>query len=179
MHPLFPTYISVFTLKSLSKMKFAAVFFVDVGLKVPGSAMTSQTNDVIVMVLISNGCRSRSKQITEDMTRPRKRKMEALIGGDNCKAHESCSSAKQSKPTSPKSVQNVCVQSDAASGDSTSTDLGHQHVTILRNLDHDDNLAIVHLQSCDLGDVWTQQYPIPLSRYPEHDIKTGNLTRAV
>ncbi|XP_041354506.1 aurora kinase B-like [Gigantopelta aegis] len=107
------------------------------------------------------------------MTRPRKRKMEALIGGDNCKAHESCSSAKQSKSTSPRSVHSVCVQSGAASGDSTS-DICHQHVTILKNLDDDDERSVVHIQSCDLGDVWTQQYPIPLSSYPNHDIETGN-----
>ncbi|XP_067670569.1 testis-specific serine/threonine-protein kinase 2-like [Haliotis asinina] len=101
------------------------------------------------------------------ITRGRKRKMEAHIGGDNCKAHGS-----KTEPI-PAKTQSVCLLSDAASGDSVcSPDVSHQFVTVVTDID--EGTTEVHTQTCDLGDIWTHRYPLPLSKYPARPIRTGN-----
>ncbi len=101
------------------------------------------------------------------ITRSRKRKMEAHIGGDSRSAHGG------GKEANPSTTQSVCRLSDAASGDSVviSPDVTHQFVTILTDLE--EGSSYVHLDSCELGDTWTQKYPLPLSKYPAKLIRTG------
>ncbi|XP_059174580.1 uncharacterized protein LOC131954804 [Physella acuta] len=103
------------------------------------------------------------------MTQPnkdRKRKMDALISGDNSKAHTSqdscCSSAKT-----------PCMAQGSASGDSQGN-MCHEFVTVLRDLENEGSPAVIHTHACELEDVWSHKYPLPLSKYPPKAIKTGN-----
>ncbi|KAK7090574.1 uncharacterized protein [Littorina saxatilis] len=110
--------------------------------------------------------------------RGKKRKMDALIGGDNSTAHDSC----------PSTAKAPCLLSQAgtASGDSQIGAV-HKFVTLVRDLEPRDGDGEktscpegegpppeVHSLLCDLDDVWSQQYPPPLSSLPSKPIKTGN-----
>jgi len=92
--------------------------------------------------------------------------MDALISGDNSKAHASqegsCSQAKT-----------ACMASGSASGDSQ-TNMGHEYVAVLRDLENEGSAPVIHTQSCDLEDVWAYKYPLPLGKFPSKSIKTGN-----
>ncbi|XP_012944661.1 uncharacterized protein LOC101857151 [Aplysia californica] len=90
----------------------------------------------------------------------RKRKMDALISGDNPKAG-CCSNAKT-----------ACMEG-SASGDSQAH-LGHEYVTVLRDLENEGSAPVIHSHSCDLEDVWAHKYPLPLGKFPPKAIKTGN-----
>lgn len=91
---------------------------------------------------------------------------DALISGDNSKAHASqdgcCSSAKT-----------ACMAQGSASGDSQAT-LGHEYVTVLRDLENEGSQPVIHTHSCELDDVWAHKYPLPLGKFPAKTIKTGN-----
>ncbi|KAI8743715.1 CBL-interacting protein kinase 28 [Biomphalaria glabrata] len=92
--------------------------------------------------------------------------MDALISGDNSKAHTSqescCSSAKT-----------PCMVQGSASGDSQGN-MCHEFVTVLRDIENEGSQAVIHTHACDLDDVWSHKYPLPLSKYPPKTIKTGN-----
>ncbi|KAK3088469.1 hypothetical protein FSP39_019576 [Pinctada imbricata] len=96
--------------------------------------------------------------------KPKRRKMEPHIGGDNC----------QVQAHSTKSVQSV--PSGSASGDFGS-DEQHQYVTAISGDDGGTENAKnyrIYKQGCELGDEWEQTYPAPLSSFPKRTIKTGN-----
>ncbi|BFZ06640.1 hypothetical protein BsWGS_09679 [Bradybaena similaris] len=96
----------------------------------------------------------------------RKRKMDALISGDNSKTHgsqESCCS----------SAKTPCMAQGSASGDSQGS-MRHEFVTVLRDLENEGSPAVIHTHACELEDVWSHKYPLPLSKYPPKSIKTGN-----
>ncbi|KAL8588261.1 hypothetical protein ACOMHN_008564 [Nucella lapillus] len=110
--------------------------------------------------------------------RGKKRKMDALIGGDNSTAHESC----------PSTAKAPCLSQGTASGDSQSGAV-HKFITFVRDLEREGEgereespereggggpPLEVHSILCDLEDVWTQQYPLPLSAHPSKPIRTGN-----
>ncbi|KAK6167204.1 hypothetical protein SNE40_021295 [Patella caerulea] len=98
-------------------------------------------------------------------TRSKKRKM-TEPHGDNCKVNE-----EEGKPSDPK---NTCVCIASASGDN-SNDSNHQYVAILYDLlEKNENSTVLHTQSCDMGDLWTNAYPIPLSKHSFKPIRTGN-----
>ncbi|KAH9514699.1 polo-like kinase 3 [Bulinus truncatus] len=92
--------------------------------------------------------------------------MDALISGDNSKAHTSqescCSSAKT-----------PCMAQGSASGDSQGN-MCHEFVTVLRDLENEGSPTVIHTHACELDDVWSHKYPLPLSKYPPKAIKTGN-----
>lgn len=94
----------------------------------------------------------------------KKRKMEPHIGGDNCQIQEQAPS---------KSLHNL--PSGSASGDFNDV-AGHHFVSVSTSskVGEKDNLVIFR-QKCDLGDEWEYKYPIPLSKYPNRQIKTGNV----
>lgn len=101
--------------------------------------------------------------------------MDALIGGDNSTAHDS----------SPSTAKTPCLSQGTASGDSQSGAV-HKFVTLVRDLERegdserpgspegDASNPEVHCLLCDLEDVWTHQYPLPLSSFPSKPIRTGN-----
>ena len=70
-----------------------------------------------------------------------------------------------------------------ASGDSQSGAV-HKFVTLVRDLEGDGERAgspegegaplEVHSMMCDLDDVWSQQFPLPLSSQPSKPIRTGS-----
>ncbi|XP_052092554.1 testis-specific serine/threonine-protein kinase 4-like [Mytilus californianus] len=97
----------------------------------------------------------------------KKRKMEPHIGGDSCQIQEQSPS---------KSFHNL--PSGSASGDFNDVVTGHHFVSVAASSsgkpDDKDNLVFFR-QKCDLGDEWEYKYPIPLSKYPNRQIKTGNI----
>lgn len=101
---------------------------------------------------------------------PRKRsKMEPHIGGDNCNILQEQSPSK--------SLHNL--PSGSASGDFNEESIaGHHFVSVSTSCDgkpgEGENTVIVK-QKCELGDEWEYKYPIPLSKYPNRQIKTGNV----
>ena len=46
-------------------------------------------------------------------------------------------------------------------------------MTVLRDLENEDSAPVIHSHSCDLEDVWSHKYPLPLGTYPNKAIKTG------
>ncbi|GFO06490.1 hypothetical protein PoB_003299500 [Plakobranchus ocellatus] len=107
----------------------------------------------------------------------RKRKMDALISGDNSKAHASQDSCCSSAKTPCMAAQG------SASGDSQlSTHTGtmrHEFVTVLRDLEHEGSPSLIHTHACELEDVWSYRYPLPLSRIKTKPIKTGYSQRPI
>ncbi|KAK7480450.1 hypothetical protein BaRGS_00028267, partial [Batillaria attramentaria] len=107
--------------------------------------------------------------------RGKKRKMDALIGGDNSTAHDSC----------PSTAKAPCLSQGTASGDSQGGAV-HKFVNLVRDLEREGDgeragspdgegpPPEVHSLLCDLDDVWTHQYPLPLSALPSKPIRTGN-----
>lgn len=54
----------------------------------------------------------------------------------------------------------------------------HQFVTVVTDLTEtgsNSRNSDIYQQPCDLGDAWLNKYPIPLSKYPQRPIRTGNL----
>lgn len=95
----------------------------------------------------------------------RKRKMDALISGDNTKAHASQDGGSSAKT--------CCMATGSASGDSQ-VNIGHDYVTVLRDIENQGSAPVIHTHSCDLEDVWIHKYPLPLGKFPTKTIKTGN-----
>ncbi|CAL1527308.1 unnamed protein product [Lymnaea stagnalis] len=61
----------------------------------------------------------------------------------------------------------------SASGDSQGN-MCHEFVTVLRDLENEGSPAVIHTHACELEDVWSHKYPLPLSKFPPKAIKTGN-----
>ncbi|KAK3780580.1 hypothetical protein RRG08_037518 [Elysia crispata] len=102
----------------------------------------------------------------------RKRKMDALISGDNSKAHASQESCCSSAKTPCMAAQG------SASGDSQlsqhSGTMRHEFVTLLKDVEHEGSPAVTHIHPCELEDIWAYRFPLPLSRLKPKPIKTGN-----
>jgi len=98
----------------------------------------------------------------------RKRKMDARTGGDSSKS----SSSQEGSCSKPK---NACKATGCASGDmQTGANHGHEFVAVLRDLEDEGSPATVHIQPCDMQDVWASKVPLPLSGFETESIKTGN-----
>ena len=105
----------------------------------------------------------------------KKRKMDHHVSGDD----NSQESAQVSGVLASKTLLRAPTASP--SGDFQNTSV-HQYVALVSGESSESETDTgstqsydIYNHSCEFGDTWSQKYPVPLSKYPQRPIRTGNL----
>jgi hypothetical protein len=103
----------------------------------------------------------------------KKRKMDHHVSGDD----NTQESAQVSGVLASKTLLRAPTASP--SGDFQNTSV-HQYVALVAGDGSDTDVTPsqsydIYKSSCDFGDAWSHRYPVPLSKYPQRPIRTGNL----
>lgn len=103
----------------------------------------------------------------------KRRKMEPHISGDD--------NTQESSQVNVVLASKTLLRAPTASPSGDFQNTTHQYVTLVSEESTDESEQNsstnfdIFKQVCEFGDSWTQKYPIPLSKYPQRPIRTGNL----